>query len=218
MAAIPPKTTRASIWSEGSDSDDDEVIDKAVVDDGVTVTAIESSAVDNRHRSDVDGDDIERTDIDEEQPESSSRGSRAASSAARTTRRSTTRRQRTEARKVRRLIRHIDPWSVLKASLLFFLSLWFIFMIAAAIVWTVGRGSGTIDKVETFVQSNLGQPDFRFDGNFLFRQVGLIGLVMTLAWTLAATIASVVFNLISDIIGGVWVTVIEEESIRVRRD
>jgi len=128
------------------------------------------------------------------------------------------RRGRLEARQVRRLIRHVDPWSMLKASLLFFLSLWFVFMIAAVIVWTVARGSGTVGKIETFVVSNLGFPDFKFDGDFLFRQVGLVGLVGVLGWTIAAVIASVLFNLISDIIGGVWVTVIEEETARPRRE
>jgi hypothetical protein len=126
--------------------------------------------------------------------------------------------RRVEARRVRRLIRHVDPWSVLKASLLFFLSLWLIVMIAAVIVWTVAQGSGTVDKIETFVQSNLGVTDWKLDGEFLFRQFGLVGLVITLGAALAATIASVVFNLISDIIGGVWVTVVEEETIRPRRE
>ncbi|HKY15050.1 MAG TPA: DUF3566 domain-containing protein, partial [Microthrixaceae bacterium] len=51
------------------------------------------------------------------------------------------RRQQFEARKVRRLIRHIEPWSVLKLSLLLFLSLWLVFMIAAVIVWSVANGS-----------------------------------------------------------------------------
>ena len=61
---------------------------------------------------------------------------------------------------------------------------------------------------------DLGQSDFKFDGDFLFRQFGLIGLILTLAATLATTIGAVVFNLISDIIGGVWITVIEEETAR----
>jgi hypothetical protein len=103
---------------------------------------------------------------------------------------------------------------VFKLSLLMFLSVWLVFMIAVVIVWTVARGSGTVEQIESFVESNLGQSDFRFDGDFLFRQIGLIGLILTLASTLGATIAAVVFNLISDIIGGVWITVIEEETTR----
>ncbi len=215
MAANPPKTKR----DPELNLDDDAASDKA----GNHATTPERSPV--RRSSIETRDSTARSDVVSDVTVTELVGPSGAGDVGNTidvgtssSRTTSTRRQRTEARKVRRLIRHVDPWSVLKASLLFFLSLWFIFMIAAAIVWTVGRGSGTIDKVETFVQSNLGQPDFKFDGNFLFRQVGLIGLVLTLAWTLAATIASVVFNLISDIIGGIWITVIEEESIRVHRD
>lgn len=126
-------------------------------------------------------------------------------------RRRRVRAERFEARKVRRLIRHVDPWSVLKASLLLFVCVWLIFMIAGVIVWTVARSSGTVGKIEDFVGTNFARSNWRLDGDFLFRQFGLIGLILTLAATAATTIAAVVFNLISDIIGGVWVTVIEEE-------
>jgi hypothetical protein len=112
------------------------------------------------------------------------------------------------------LIRHVDPWSVLKLSLLLFVCLWVMTMVAAVIVWTVARGSGTVDKIESFANTTLGQQDFKFDGDFLFRQFGLIGLILTLASTAAATVSAVVFNLISDIIGGIWITVIEEETAR----
>ncbi len=103
---------------------------------------------------------------------------------------------------------------MLKASLLLFLCLWLVSMIAAVIVWTVARSSGTIGKIESFANTNLGQDNFHFDGDFLFRQFGLIGLILTLAATAATTVASVVFNLISDVIGGIWITVIEEETAR----
>lgn len=215
VAANPPKTKREPEMNVGDDAVSDKVGDDVALPERSPVRRTGVETRDSTARS-AAVSDVTVTELNVATVDPDVEG--AVDTGTSSTRTTSTRRQRTEARKVRRLIRHVDPWSVLKASLLFFLSLWFIFMIAAAIVWTVGRGSGTIDKVETFVQSNLGQPDFRFDGNFLFRQVGLIGLVLTLAWTLAATIASVVFNLISDIIGGIWITVIEEESIRVRRD
>ena len=123
------------------------------------------------------------------------------------------RRQRFEARRVRRLIRQIDPWSVLKLSVVFFVCVWVMFMVAAIIVWTVARTSGTIDRVEGFV-SDIGFPGLKLDSRFIFRQYGLVGLILVFAATAATTVASIVFNLISDIIGGVWITVIEEETAR----
>jgi len=124
------------------------------------------------------------------------------------------RRQRFEARKVRRLIRHVDPWSMLKLSLLVSLCMWLMVMIAAVILWTVARNAGTIDSVEDFVNSSLSLQDWKLDGEFIFRQFGLVTLLLCLGFAAAVVIATLVFNLVSDIIGGVWISVIEEETAR----
>jgi len=124
------------------------------------------------------------------------------------------RRQRFEARKVRRLIRHVDPWSMLKLSLLVSLCMWFMVMIAAVILWTVARNAGTIESVEDFVNSSLSLQDWTLDGEFIFRQFGLVTLLLCLGFAAAVVIATLVFNLVSDIIGGVWISVIEEETAR----
>jgi hypothetical protein len=122
--------------------------------------------------------------------------------------------QRFEARKVKRLVRHIDPWSMLKLSTLVALSMWLTVMIAAVILWTVGRNSGAIGSIEEFVNSSLSLQDWQLDGTFLFRQFGLVTLLVFLGMAVFTTVATLVFNLVSDIIGGVWVTVIEEETAR----
>ena len=128
------------------------------------------------------------------------------------------RRQRFEARKVRRLVRHIDPWSMLKLAVLVSLCMWLISMIAAVILWTVARSSGTVTSLESFVNSSLQLQDWKLDGEFLFRQFGLISLLLHLGLAASIVVATLVFNLISDIIGGVWVSVIEEESARPVKD
>jgi hypothetical protein len=124
------------------------------------------------------------------------------------------RRQRFEARKVRRLIRHVDPWSMLKLSLLVSLCMWLILVIASVVLWTVARNAGTVESIESFVNSSLSLQDWSLEGDVLFRQFALITLLLSLAFTAATVVASLVFNLVSDIIGGVWVSVIEEETAR----
>jgi hypothetical protein len=124
------------------------------------------------------------------------------------------RRQRFEARKVRRLIRHVDPWSVLKLSLLLALCMWVIGMIAAVIVWSVAHNTGALASLEKFINENLQLEDWKLNGEVLFRQFGLISLLCALGFAAATVVASLVFNLISDIIGGIWVSVIEEETAR----
>lgn len=123
------------------------------------------------------------------------------------------RRQRFEARRVRRIIRHIDPWSVLKVSLVFFICVWIMFMVAVVIVWSIAQSSGTVDKIESFV-NDLGVTGWKLNSTFVFRQYGLFGLVMVFAGTTASVISAIIFNLISDLVGGVWVSVIEEETSR----
>jgi len=139
--------------------------------------------------------------------------SAAAPEDRRPVRRKVTARKKFEARKVRRLIRHIDPWSVLKLSLVFYFCMWLVGLISSVIVWQVATSSGTIGKFETFL-SNLGIADPKIDGEFFLRQFGLVGLIVVLGAALVTTIAAVIFNLISDLIGGVWITVIEEETGR----
>ena len=128
------------------------------------------------------------------------------------------RRQRFEARKVRRLVRHVDPWSMLKLAVLVSLCMWLISMIAAVILWTVARSSGTVGSLESFVNSSLQLQDWKLDGEFLFRQFGLISLLFHVGLAASIVVATLVFNLISDIIGGVWISVIEEESARPVND
>jgi hypothetical protein len=92
--------------------------------------------------------------------------------------------------------------------------MWLILMIASVVMWTVARNAGTISSIENFVNSSLSLQDWTLDGDFIFRQFGLITLLLALGFAAATVIASLVFNLVSDIIGGVWVSVIEEETAR----
>ena len=111
-------------------------------------------------------------------------------------------------------MRHVDPWSVLKLSLLLALCLWVVAMIASVIIWSVANSTGALDSLEKFVNENLQLEDFKLTGDVLFRQFGLISLLLSLGFAAMMVIVSLVFNLISDIIGGVWISVIEEETAR----
>ena len=56
------------------------------------------------------------------------------------------RRVRLQARRVRRVIRHVEPWSVLKISLLFYACLWVIFLVAGFMIWGVAVASEGLPK------------------------------------------------------------------------
>ena len=113
-------------------------------------------------------------------------------------------------RRVSRVIRDIDPWSVFKVGLAFHLVCYFVALISLVLLWNVAQSTGTLDNVENFLES-FGWQTFKFDGSQLFANLsilGLFGVVLgTGMWVLLATI----FNLITDLVGGVRVTVLEEE-------
>ena len=126
------------------------------------------------------------------------------------------RRVRLQARKVRRIIRHIEPWSVLKISVIFYLCLWVIFVVAGVMLWSVATSSGTVETVETTVVSLFALEEFEIDANIIFRGYALGGLVLATAGAAFNVLLCVLFNLISDLVGGIRITVIEEESARFR--
>jgi hypothetical protein len=186
-------------------------------------------------------------------------------------------------RRVRRTLRHIEPWSVLKLALLFHAALFAILCVASALLWTGARASGTLDNVEDFITSVGGfgncepiagtepepstttstvvddtdvdqldtgtvaeddeasdVPDtrevdeipdddedcgegrrlvggFEFEDGRIFMAFAFGGIVLVLAGTGATVVLVLLFNLMSDLTGGIQVTVIEEDTRPRRR-
>ena len=115
-------------------------------------------------------------------------------------------------RRVRRVVRRIDLWSVLKVSLLFCLSVAIVLLTGAVILWSVAQSSGAVHKIEKFMDG-LGFTNFRFNGQQIFKFALFAGLVLVIAGTIFAVILAFLYNLISDLVGGIQVQVIEEEQV-----
>ncbi len=124
------------------------------------------------------------------------------------------RRVKLQARRVRRIVRHIEVWSVLKISVLFYACLWAIFLIAGFLIWGVAESSGTVGKLETLITELFALDTFTFDGRQIFKGYSLGGLVLAIAGSTMNVLMCLIFNLISDLTGGLRITMIEEESVR----
>lgn len=107
-----------------------------------------------------------------------------------------------------RIIRHIDPWSVFRVALAAHIVLYFVLLLAGVLLWNVANATGTVDNVERFMES-FGWETFEFDGGELFHQAWILGLFAVVGLTGLAVLAATTFNLITDLVGGVRVTVIE---------
>ena len=125
--------------------------------------------------------------------------------------------RRLQSRKVRRVVRHIDPWSVLTFSVLFHLCVFAALLLASVLVWNAAEAAGTIEDLEGFILELGDYETFEIKGDVVFRAaVGIAG-ILTLASSVLLVLLTVVFNLISDLVVGIRMTVIEEETVRVRR-
>ena len=121
-------------------------------------------------------------------------------------------------RRVRRLVRHIEPWSVLKVCLVFYLCVWGLLVIATRMLWSAAEEAGTISKVESFIEELFALETFAFDSAQIFRIFVLGGLVLVVGGIGATVVLVVLFNLISDLTGGIRFTMVEEETaVRQRR-
>ena len=115
-------------------------------------------------------------------------------------------------RRVTRVVRAIDAWSVFKVMIIFHFALYISVLISSILLWNVAHATGTVDNVERFMES-FGWETFSFNGEEMFRNLWVIGLLLVFLLTGLAVLASAVFNLLADLVGGIRVTVLEEEVV-----
>jgi hypothetical protein len=120
--------------------------------------------------------------------------------------------RRPRVRKVTRVVRHVDPWSVFKVAIVFNLVLYVVLLTAGVLLWNVAYATGTIDNLERFFES-FGWSEFEFDGGAIYHSAWIAGLFGVIGLTGVAVLGATLFNLITDLVGGVRLTVLEEEVV-----
>ncbi len=111
-------------------------------------------------------------------------------------------------RRVRRVIRKIDPWTVLKVSLVFDAIASLLFVLGTWVMWSILVQRGIPERLSELA-ANLTLT-FTPDGALYFRIVVLVAVISTILFSGSVTLAAVLYNLISDVVGGVEVIVLEE--------
>ena len=125
----------------------------------------------------------------------------------------TVRFERPAVRRTTRTIRYIDPWSVFRVALVAHLVLYAVLLLSGVLLWNVANATGTVENVERFMES-FGWESFEFKGGELFHQAWVLGLFAVVGLTGLVVLAVTTFNLITDLVGGIRVTVLEGRSAR----
>jgi hypothetical protein len=121
------------------------------------------------------------------------------------------RRTRPRVRKVTRIVRYVDAWSVFKVALLLNAVIAAVMVTASVLLWNLANSTDVVDNIEGVIEDWLAYDTFTFDGQAMFRAVLVLAALFVIAATGFAVLAATLFNLISDLTGGVKVTVLERE-------
>jgi hypothetical protein len=121
----------------------------------------------------------------------------------------TRRGHRPKSRHARVVVRKVGPWSVLKISFLFYLCVMAVILGALVILYGLLGAIGALDSLQRLIRDLFADQSFEISGNWLFTRGLAIGLGMVVLWTLINVFVAFLYNLLSDIVGGVEITLSE---------
>lgn len=101
---------------------------------------------------------------------------------------------------------------MLRFSVLFYASMLLVVLVAGTLLWIAAETMGVIDNVENFIRELFALEHYRIKGFQMFTASLVGGLVLVIIGTGVNVLMAVVYNLTSDVVGGVEVTVLEEDS------
>lgn len=120
----------------------------------------------------------------------------------------------TQVRRVRRIIRKFDPWTVLKVSFVFYLVGALALVLGSIIFWRMLNAAGIPEMIETTLSSFLSEflttATLIPSDDQMFRAAVFLSIASAVLLTGLTTLMAVMYNLISDVVGGIEVVVLEE--------
>lgn len=124
--------------------------------------------------------------------------------------------QRSRApRRASLMLQHLDPWSVLKLSLVLNVAGFLAWMVAVGILYGVLDGMGVWDQLNGTYSDLTSVSDPQggelISGGRVFGVAALIGAVNIVLFTAMATVGTFIYNASSDLAGGIELTLSERD-------
>jgi hypothetical protein len=114
-------------------------------------------------------------------------------------------------RRVRRVLRHVDPFSVLKLSLFYYACFLVLWLVVVAVLYTALSSTGLLDRVERLGRLFVLWENIDISLWFVERWALIIGLVCAVVASLVNVLLAVLFNLAADVVGGAELTFVDRE-------
>jgi hypothetical protein len=120
---------------------------------------------------------------------------------------------RAAVRRVRRTVKRVDPWSVLKMSLFYYSIFFVVWMIGVAMLFSIVESTGVFESIEEvgrgFEFEELAT--FEISLGVVLKWAAYIGAGLVLLGSVINVILAFLYNLGSDIVGGIVVTFVERD-------
>jgi hypothetical protein len=123
-------------------------------------------------------------------------------------------------RRARLTIRRVDPWSVLKFTLLFSLCLLVVGIVAVASLYYALDRLAVFDSINEMIrdltaegtgETATGGLEIYFRAKTIIGGAAILGLLNTIIMTALATLCAFLYNLVADIVGGIEVVLGEHD-------
>ena len=121
-------------------------------------------------------------------------------------------RKRTGLRRVRRTIRHVDPFSVLKLSAFFYAIFVLIWLVFVALIYSFLDSMGLFSMLEDLGQGLVLWDEVNITLGVVEKWALLIGVVLATLGTLMNLLLAVLYNVAADLMGGIEMTFVERDN------
>lgn len=111
------------------------------------------------------------------------------------------------------VVRRIEPWSVLKFSLVYYFCVMLIFLVALFILYLIMAALGILDSLAELLQGGAfgsRKEGFQFNGYWIFSRLFVVGVVGVLLWSLVKVVIAILYNRVSDVVGGIQITMAQK--------
>lgn len=121
-------------------------------------------------------------------------------------------------RRVKLTVSRVDPWSVMKMSVLLSVALGIAMVVMVAVLWSILSGMGVFDQIDEAVrqiisggesEANFSILDFIGFGQVLSLSI-VVAVIDVLLITAIATLAAFLYNVCSALVGGLQLTLTDD--------
>ena len=114
-------------------------------------------------------------------------------------------------RRVKRTIRHVDPFSVFRVSLMFYGCFLLIWLVVVAILYWILDAAGLFELIENVGDAVAAEGTWNVGLGLVEKWAFFIGVVVAVVMSLVNLFLAFLYNVVADIVGGIEITFVEKD-------